>query len=86
MHKANRFEEALWIQAGAVNGQAISNALHAAYREARADTQSTTEMNRCPAVQLILHQLCHLAAIPTDSENGRWWAWDRATKACIERC
>jgi hypothetical protein len=86
MHNRNRFEEALWIQAGAVNGLAISKALHRAYQEARGDRRDTTSTNRDPEVQLILHQLAHLVAIPTDSENGRWWDYWRAHQACIERC
>jgi hypothetical protein len=86
MHDRSRFEEALWIQAGAVNGLAISKALHRAYQQARAERRDTTSTNCDPAVQLILHQLAHLARIPTDSENGRWWDYGRATLACVERC
>jgi hypothetical protein len=85
----NRFDDALFIQAGAVNGLAISKALHRAYEAARSESRNTKTTNQDPAVQLILHQLCHLAAIPTkdkDYVNGEWWSWDRATMECIELC
>ncbi len=85
MHWRNRFEEALWIQAGAVNGLAISKALLRASAEARDERSATDHFNQDPAVQLILHQLAHLARIPTDSENDVWWDYGRATRACIER-
>jgi hypothetical protein len=81
----NRFENALEIQEGACNGLAVSKALHEAYREAYAEGKDTTGYNQDPAVQLILHQLCHLAGIPTESTNGSFWDWDRATAACTER-
>jgi hypothetical protein len=86
IQRRNRFEQALFAQGGAVNGLAVSKALNEAYWEARNETRSTTHSNQDPAVQLILHQLCHLAAIPTDSDNGPWWDWDRAMEECKARC
>lgn len=85
----NRFEEALFVQAGASNGLGVSLALNRAYREAATETGSTREANRDPAVQMILHQLCHLAEIPiseTSVRIRRGFRWRSAYRECVDRC
>ena len=84
----NRFENALFIQQGAVNGRAIARVLVDAYEEAMAEYGGTDAMNRDPAVQLILHQLCHLARMGVNDYNLRdetRFDYDRATQACKDR-
>lgn len=91
MSERNRFEEALFIQGGACNGRAIAKALVKAYEEAHLERQGTDKTNADPAVQLIVHQLCHLAQINTDDgerhrSNPAIFCWDRAYQECIDRC
>lgn len=67
--KPKRFSDALSIQGGAVNVQAIANSLLNACREIRAewDSGKPREMSRRlegdPAVRLIIHQLAFLARV-----------------------
>jgi hypothetical protein len=92
MSNRNRFEQALFVQAGACNGGAIAKSLVNAYEEARVDNQGGTDgTNADPAVQLILHQLCHLARMNVDDglryrDNPNIFSYERAEQACIERC
>jgi len=83
----NRFENALMIQSGACNGAAIAGSLHQAYREAREEYRDTDRTNRDPAVQMILHQLCHLGRISTDDySHPSGFRYDRAYRECVDRC
>lgn len=80
----NRFDDALFVQAGACNGQAVARALVKAYDEAKADTRSTGDANLDPAVQMILHQLCHLGGIIT--EDSSRFVYEAAYRECVDRC
>jgi hypothetical protein len=84
----NRFEQALLIQAGASNGRGVARALVKAYDEAATETGSTFDSNHDPAVQMILHQLCHLGGIPTCEASRRngGFDWRAAYRECMERC
>jgi hypothetical protein len=84
---AKRHDDALYIQAGACNGSGIARSLVKAYDEVRAEPNytGTDMMNRDAAVQLILHQLCHLALISTDDhphETG--FHYDRSYQECVD--
>lgn len=78
-----RHDDALFAQGGACNGLAVSKALAAAYTEAREELRDTYKVNRDPAIRLILHQLCHLAGLPTmDSEIPSGFRWLQDEEAC----
>ena len=80
----NRFEEALFVQAGASNGRGVARALVKAYDEAATETGSTFDSNHDPAVQMILHQLCHLGGIFT--EDSSRFVYNAAYRECVDRC
>ena len=91
MGNRNRFTNALVIQGGACNGRAVAKALVQAYEEAAAENSGTDATNADTAVQLILHQLCHLARMNVDDgarhpDNPAIFHYERAEQACIERC
>jgi hypothetical protein len=82
----NRFDDALFAQTGACNGRAVSHALVAAYAAAHTESRDTATSNNDPAVRLLLHQLCHLAGIPTmDSGNPDGFDYARDTALCEAR-
>ena len=88
--KRNRFEAALFIQAGACNGRAVAKALVEAYEAAYLEHQGTDKTNADPAVQFILHQLCHLAKMNVDDgfleRSPAIFNYERATQECVDRC
>jgi hypothetical protein len=86
---ARRHDDALFAQTGACNATAVSKALARAYEEAMdemrtgpLEQRSTTTVNRDPACQLILHQLCFLAGIPTIDGCGADGWYDQAVAEC----
>lgn len=84
---SKRHNDALYIQAGASNGSGIARALVSAYDEVRKDPDytGTDMMNRDAAVQLILHQLCHLARIGVDDNIEGGFNYDRAYQECVDK-
>ncbi len=76
-------KDALVIQKGACNGTGVAHALVKAYL-AWLHIGGTDEANTSAPVQLILHQLAHLAGARFDLyENEMGW-YDIATKECQE--
>ena len=93
---AQRHDDAIFAQLGACNPQGLSKALARAYdevaqdqRRGRIEDRGTDGISRDPACQLIQHQLCYLAGIPTidhPSEpggKGTGFNYDTAMAECL---
>jgi hypothetical protein len=82
--KHSRFDDALEIQMGACNLRAIAGTLieasEAAYLE-------FVQPGKCPAVQLILHQMAHLCTIMTSDypAGSGGFNYNEAEAACCAK-
>jgi hypothetical protein len=71
----NRYDDALYINAGACNPKGVARALVEAIDQVCRE-RNATDVRSDPAVQLILHQLCHLAGMICDFD------YTGAVRAC----
>jgi hypothetical protein len=81
---AKRHNSALLIQEGACNPSGIARILVEVIDEVR---EEKGDPRRDPAVQLILHQLCHLAGmvVQDSSPHPNIFDWNRAYRTCIDK-